>query len=111
MLTKAMEHKNSPAKVFDWVKAAQLILERQPTQAAAGLSEDWFRTADDIYLNGKMLTDADAYLVSLWATPAIEMDGVREACYLEEQDKGKAGRKVVWPPEARAILDRDNLLR
>jgi len=37
---KAQSNRSGKQKVFDWDKAAQLIKERQPKEAGAGLSQD-----------------------------------------------------------------------
>ena len=65
--------RGSKAKVFDWDKAAQLIKERKPEIAEAGLSGDWEYTGGEIYCDGKPVPQDDTYtyLSSIWATPCL----------------------------------------
>jgi hypothetical protein len=94
--------------VFDWHKAAQLIKERKPQVASAGLQSDWEWTGGDIYKNGKPIPRSQtyAYLASTWATPELDMDGKVIPCFLMESEtpKGAWGSSTYWPPSARKIL-------
>lgn len=90
-------------KVFDWSKAAQLIAERKPKEAWAGLSGDWEWTGGTIYKNGEPDKNSYTYLASTWATPELDMDGEIIDCYvMESQTKWGAGTK--WPASALKIL-------
>lgn len=93
--------------VFDWDKAAQLIRERKPTTAGAGLSGDWEYTGDTIYQDGKPVPaeDAHTYLSSNWATPELEMDGDTVDCWRYEEDAPGWGSDTYWPESALAILN------
>ena len=97
----------SPMMVFDWNKAAQLIRDNNPSTALAGLAGDWSWTAGEIYQNGASVPKDETYmyLASLWATPELEMDGLRQDCYLLE-DKEPEGwdAKTYWPESALSIL-------
>lgn len=103
---KGFANRGRPAKVFDWIKAAQLIREKQPKVAAAGLAGDWEYTGGDIYRDGKPVPQEDTYvyLASTWATPELAMDGYRCACYKMQEDTPGWGSGTYWPPEALAEL-------
>ena len=95
------ESKNG--KVFDWDKAAEIIKERKPETASAGLSEDWFWTAGTIYENGRPVKSG-TYLSSTWATPVLRLDGEEIVCY---RPKGYNGwnEDTRWPKSALKILN------
>jgi len=59
---------------FDWDKCRAWVAERQPLCVAAGLTEDWFWTAADIYRDGQWIEDHGAYLMSHWATPSFKAE-------------------------------------
>ena len=60
-------------KVFDWDKAAQIIKEKNPEYAEAGLFEDLEYTCGLIYKNEKPVYDSYTYLASTWATPVLKI--------------------------------------
>ena len=90
-------------KVFDWDKAAQIIKERKPDVAYAGLSEDWEWTSGLIYENGEP-AKSYAYLYSRWATPVLvlDFDEIIEC----NQPEGYHGwdADTSWPESALEIL-------
>lgn len=104
-------------KVFDWLKAAEIIKERGAKEASAGLSGDWEYTGGEIFAKGKPVDSADTYtfLASTWATPELEVDGEIINCYMMESemlnlhDKGIIkdmwGSGTYWPQEALDILN------
>jgi hypothetical protein len=92
-------------KVFDWIKAAQLIVEKNPEVAVAGLMGDWNPTADTIYEDGVPKLDASAYLSSTWATPMIDLDGEIIPCYRLQSEIPDWDSETNWPVEALAILE------
>jgi hypothetical protein len=96
-------------KVFDWIKAAQLIRDRQPSEAVAGLSEDMSWTAGTIYLNGNIVSDSYLYLASDWATPVVVLDGEEIECYTVMPAR-LAYDRPVWSEEARQILTIDKAI-
>lgn len=106
-----MASRGNPLKVFDWNKAAQLIRDRKPNVASAGLSQDWEYTGGSIYQNGRPLTKDETYtyLASNWATPELGMDGDVIPCFIMEGDVpqswGDDYAKVFWPDSAVAILN------
>ena len=100
-------HRNEEQKVFDWIKAANLIKERGATEASAGLSQDWEYTAGMILSNGKPASEDERgslYLASTWAIPEIEIDGETMDCFCMESEHPEWDAETFWPPEALAIL-------
>ena len=97
--------RGQPQRVFDWGKAARIIKERQPSKAEAGLVEDWWETAGDIWRDGEIVPEDDTYtyLSSNWATPTLVLEGEQIACWIGEADtEWDAG--TYWPQEARDIV-------
>lgn len=96
-------------KIFDWHKAAQLIKERKPKVAAAGLASDWEYTGGDIYTAEKGPLKEDetyTYLSSNWATPELDLDGEIIPCYISEDDNPEGwSAGTVWPESAIKILN------
>lgn len=72
-------------RVFDWDKAAELILQRSPQMAHAGLIEDWGATSALIYDKGKPRLEEDfyekPYLMSDWAMPVLVIGEERIQCW------------------------------
>jgi hypothetical protein len=93
-------------KVFDWVRAAQIIAERNPTEAVAGLSSDMEWTSGPIWRNGLPVPKEDTYtyLASTWATPVLEIDGDEISCFRMESETPNWDAHTYWPDEARAVL-------
>lgn len=97
------ENRSKPLRVFDWDKAADLIKEKKPLRAVAGLQEDMEWTSGEIYLDGKPVLDEYTYLSSTWATPILDLDGEDVECWVYEEDsEWNSGTK--WPESALAIL-------
>lgn len=94
--------------VFDWNKAAELILERKPKEASAGLRGDWEWTGGTIYENGSPVTDSYTYLSSTWAVPEIELDGDIVPCYKMQSKVPDWGSDTKWPQSALNILKGEN---
>jgi len=95
-----------PQRTFDWLKAAKIIKERQPSIAEAGLIEDWGYTGGRIWEDSKPVSKDDTYtyLSSNWATPTLILDGVEIECWVHEDDTDW-GPDTYWPPEALAELE------
>jgi hypothetical protein len=89
-------------KVFDWIKAAQLIRERQSETASAGLSQDWEYTGGSIFANGQPVPREETYtyLSSNWAIPELNLDGEVISCWKFEDDTPGWNAGTYWPPEA-----------
>jgi hypothetical protein len=94
--------------IFDWHKAAQLIKERNPSLASAGLRSDWEYTGDSIYSKdtGPITTGNYTYLSSNWAVPELDLDGDIIECYVD-QDNNPEGwdSSTLWPESALKILN------
>lgn len=102
MMGKANRHRE--LKIFDWDKAAQLIKEKQPEIARAGLSGDWEWTGGTIYKNGKPVTYSYTYLASTWATPELDLDGEIISCYKMQHEVPDWDSYTKWPQSALNIL-------
>ena len=97
-------------RVFDWEKAAKIIVERNPERAEAGLLYDMENTAGCIYENGKPIIDSRTYLASTWATPVIVIEDADDEddeieCYRMESETPGWDAKTKWPKEALSILE------
>ena len=91
--------------VFDWDKAAQLIRDRKPEVASAGLAGDWDWTGGQIYADGKPDSESYTFLHSTWATPELDMDGDVVECWRYEKDSPGWNAGTKWPQSAIAILN------
>lgn len=108
ILFRGMMNRGREMKVFDWVKAAQIIKDRKPKEAIAGLSEDWGWTAGPIFSDGKPVTDGGAYLASTWATPVLVLDdGMEIPCYKMQSETPDWDADTKWPASARSILSNE----
>lgn len=105
ILLRGMMNRGREMKVFDWDKAAQIIKNRKPKEAIAGLSEDWFWTAGPIFSNGKPVIHGGAYLASTWATPVLVLDDDEEIpCWKYQHEVPDWDADTEWPESARSIL-------
>lgn len=97
-------------RVFDWEKAVKIIREKNATEAAAGILEDWMMTAATILENGKPELESGAYLLSTWGTPAIEIGDELIRCFKTIDDSDKLQSRderwqlSQWPNEALKLL-------
>jgi hypothetical protein len=103
-MAKSRAAGDAPPKVFDWDKAAEIIRDRKPDTAEAGLAEDWSHTGGTIYRDGRIVPQADTYtyLQSKWATPMLVIDGEEIDCFTVRED-WDAG--TYWPQSAQDILN------
>lgn len=99
-----MANRDKEPMVFDWHRAAEMIREHRPKIASAGLSGDWEWTGGDIYRDGLPIYDSYTYLMSTWATPEIELDGVRMDCYVMQSEAPEWDSDTKWPESARERL-------
>lgn len=99
-------NKGNEQKVFDWNRAAEIIKEKRPDKAGAGLSGDWEWTGGPIWLDGKPVPKEDTYtyLSSCWATPELEIDGEIIDCYKMQSEVPDWDCDTYWPQSALAIL-------
>jgi len=93
-------------KVFDWDRAAQIIVERGATEASAGLSGDWEWTGGQILQDGQPIPQNDTYtfLASTWATPELDINGEIIPCFKMRSEVPDWNAKTYWPESALAIL-------
>ena len=97
-------NRGKDAMVFDWDKAARMILEMNADDARAGLSGDWEWTGGYIYEDGKPDFDSYTFLASTWATPEIYIDGECYDCYkMKSETEWNADTR--WPESALKILE------
>lgn len=98
-----MANRDREMMVFDWDKAARLILYHQPKCAEAGLLGDWAMTGGTIYQDKQLIKDSYTYLASTWAKPLLRLDDVDYECYtMQSQTEWNAETK--WPQSALDIL-------
>ena len=90
--------------VFDWNKAAELIRDRKPEIAMAGLQSDWEWTGGTIYENGLPVTDSYTYLSSTWAVPELMLDWDIVPCYKMQSEVPDWGSDTKWPQSALNIV-------
>jgi hypothetical protein len=107
-LAAAARRRGERGKVFDWHKAAQILKERNPGEAEAGLAGDWPSTGGVIWRDGQPVPadDTYTYLASSWATPQLDIDGERIDCFVYE-DKTTWDSGTYWPESALEILRSD----
>ena len=93
-------------RVFDWDRAATIIVERGARDARAGLQGDWEWTGGVILRDGRPLDEnRSCFLASIWATPQVYVDGDVIDCWRYQEDCPGWNENTFWPKSARAILD------
>ena len=98
-----MTHKKDRLKVFDWDKAAKLIVKYNLTDADAGLKEDWTFTGGNILTDGNLNINSYTYLASTWATPVLWTEEEIYECWtLGDETDWDSDTK--WPQSAIEIL-------
>ena len=111
LIGPSMPKYSGGSRVFDWIRAAQIIREKKPRTAEAGLEEDWSCTAGMIWENGKPVPKDETYtyLSSTWATPILMLDGDEEIkCWvLEDGDNNPHhfDEHTYWPEEAKKLIE------
>lgn len=105
---KAATEAGNKQMIFDWHKAAQLIKERKPKIASAGLASDWEYTGGEIYTEdaGPLSKENSyTYLSSNWATPELDLDGEIIPCFVTEDNNPENWNSgTFWPESALKIL-------
>lgn len=101
---KGQANRDKEAMVFDWDKAARLIVEHAATEAGAGLRGDWEYTGGTIFTNGAPVKEPHTYLSSTWAVPEIEINGTMYDCYRMESELPGWHSDTVWPESSLKIL-------
>ena len=102
-LAMGAAHRNCEQMVFDWDKAARLIVETKPEFAAAGLRDDWEYTGGTIYDEGEPVMDDYTYLASTWAVPELSLEGEIVECYVMKSET-EWDEDTKWPDSALKIL-------
>ena len=104
---RGMNSDGKELMIFDWDKAATMIKEKNPKVARAGLMEDWEMTSGEIYKDGKIIPEKDTYvwLVSTWAKPCLNMDGVSFECYGMKSEINQWNNSTYWPKTSLNILE------
>ena len=100
----AEANKDKTPKVFDWDKAARLIIQAGATEATAGLAGDMEWTSGPIFSGGEIDEDGYTYLESKWATPVLVLDGGEEVECFVMGNKTEGNAKTKWPDSARQII-------
>jgi hypothetical protein len=104
MLAFAMGQANRHRElmVFDWEKAAQIIVERGAKNVSAGLSGAWDYTGGPILKDGRPGPEEETcvYLASTWATPELEIDGETIDCYRVASATPGWDAHTYWPQTA-----------
>ena len=77
------EQEGSQIRIFDWLKAAEIITENNVMNAEAFIKGDESRTAGRIINDGKLVADHDAILESYCSVPTLrDIDTMEEwECY------------------------------
>lgn len=101
-------NRNRPLMVFDWVKAAKLIVENHNKTISAGLAGDWEYTGGIIWKHRKPVSKDNTcvYLAPTWATPEIEIYGYKQDVFIykTESPNGEWDAYTYYPIEARRII-------
>ena len=94
------------AKVFNWIKAANIIKENPEKTWYAGLLEDWYWTSDIIWKNGHTTDCDELYPYSIWATPILMSTDNSEfiECWVPA-DEVDWDDDTKWPEEALNIIN------
>lgn len=106
-LGAAARARGARMKVFDWSKAAKLLVETGATYAEAGLAEDFEWTGGKIFDDGLPVKEDETYtyLSSNWATPVLVVNGEEYPCWVDGEDT-EWNSDTYWPTEALAILNK-----
>lgn len=110
-----MANRGKEQMVFDWDKAAELIRERKPRWAEAGLKGDFENTGGLIYDEGHPVTDDYTYLASTWATPILQLGHYDEdeveniPCYKMQHEVPAWNSGTKWPQSAIDILEKEEV--
>ena len=105
VLAQTATVKGNRHRVFDWVKAANLLKELKPESANAGLQSDMEWTGGTIWADGKPVLDGYTYLASNWATPILEIDNLDEIECWSYMDDCSYKENTKWPQEALDIIN------
>jgi hypothetical protein len=93
-------------RVFNWNRAAEILMQRVPDEADAGLSGDLFWTSDTIWQEGGPRTECSTYLASIHATPVLVIDGEEIPCWILAEDSPGWNAETKWPDSALDIVSK-----
>lgn len=100
-------NREKPYMIFDWVKAATLIVEKDWKNVIAGLDGDFEWTADEILKDGKPVLEGYSYLRSTWGKPIlVNYDtGEELECFcMEDNNPRNYDAKSRWDDESLEII-------
>lgn len=108
---------NGHVRVFDWDKAAGILVTERPERAVAGLAEDMGWTGGYIWWDGGPLAHArdigcddglygsqETYLASTWATPVLVTGRGCVECWVYGSET-EWDAHTRWPESALAIVE------
>lgn len=90
--------------VFDWDKAAAILVKRHAIDADAGLENDWKATCRPVLADGKPAPTESIWLASSWGIPHLEIRGEASVPCWRWQDETTWDGSTYWPASALAIL-------
>jgi hypothetical protein len=100
----AETRKDGREMVFDWEKAARVIVERRATAAAAYLGNDYRATWRPILSEGRPADTEFIWLASAWGIPTLEINGETAVPCWRWTDETSWDGSTYWPAAALAIL-------
>ena len=101
-------HRNDPLMVFDWDKAARILVTRNPDQALAGLQDDYEYTAGVIWRKGMPVRNDYTYLASTWAHPMLIIGDEEIECWRYKSEVPEWNSETKWPKSAIDIVKKAN---
>lgn len=100
-------HRNDPLMIFDWDKAARILVDRKPERAYAGLENDFEWTGGTIWWNGGPDFTGYTYLASTWATPLLVIGDEEIECWRYKDDVPDWSAETKWPKSAMEIVKKE----
>lgn len=100
-------HRHDPLMVFDWDKAARILVERNPDEALAGLQDDYEYTAGVIWRKGMPVRNEYTYLASTWAHPMLIIGDEEIECWRYKSEAPDWGSETKWPQSALRIVEKE----
>lgn len=99
-------NRDRPLRVFDWDKAATIIVSKRATSAEAGLRGDWEWTGGEILADGEPVPveDTYTYLGSTWAVPELVVGEEAPIPCWRYADETGWDAHTYWPESALRIL-------
>ena len=107
-MMNALAAQGKKMRVFDWHKAARILKDRMPDEAAAGLQDDLEYTCGIIWEDGKPVLDDYTFLRSNWAIPVLCIGDREIPCWVwddEENNPEGWDPYTKWPESALRMLE------